>query len=53
MLKDTVLIILNYKRLSNVNKLVEKFNKKLPILVINNNSDVKLSNFSGAKVIFP
>jgi len=51
MLKDTVLIILNYKRLSNVNKLVEKFNKKLPILVINNNSDVKLSNFSGAKVI--
>ena len=51
MLKDTVLIILNYKRISNVYYLVEKFKDKLPIYIINNNPSYKLHQIKGAGVI--
>lgn len=51
MLKDTILIILNYKRPANIAKLINKFKGKLPILIINNNPDIKLSPIPGVGVI--
>ena len=48
MLKDTVLIILNYKRPANIAKLINKFKGKLPILIINNNPDIKMLNVTTA-----
>jgi len=51
MLKDTILIILSYKRPANIAKLIIKFKGKLPILIINNNPDVKLSPIPGVGVI--
>jgi len=41
-LRDTQLIILNYKRIENVLKIVYKFQEFMPILVINNNSKIKV-----------
>lgn len=51
MLKDTVLIILSYKRIENIYILVEKFAGKLPILIINNNPKLTINQFPGAGVI--
>ena len=41
-LRDTQLIILNYKRIENVLKIVYKFQDFMPILVINNNPELRL-----------
>lgn len=51
MLKDTVLIILNYKRLDNIYHLLNKFKDKLPIYIINNNPDYRIYHMPGAYVI--
>ncbi len=51
MLKDTVLIILSYKRPRNIALLVTKFRHKIPILVINNNPEVTLKPSDGVAVI--
>jgi len=50
MLRDTLLVILNYKRYDNVVYQVNKFKGKLPIAVINNNPDIKLFQIEGAGV---
>ena len=42
-LRDTQLIILNYKRLDNVLRIVYTFQGFMPILVVNNNPTVSLS----------
>jgi len=51
MLKDTILIILSYKRPDNIAKLIAKFKDKLPMLIINNNPDVSLNPIPGVAVI--
>lgn len=48
-IQDTQLIILNYKRLDNVLKIVYKFQDFIPIMVINNGSNAKINV---PKVIF-
>jgi len=51
MFKDTILIILNYKRPRNVVKLIFKFKHIIPILIINNNPDFKINPIDGVAVI--
>ena len=51
MLKDVVLIILNYKRPRNVAKLIYKFKDILPIVIINNNPESKIRDIPGITVI--
>ena len=41
-LKDTQLIILNYKRMDNVLKIAYKFQGFIPILIVNNNPKITI-----------